>query len=83
MGGSSFTNSKVDTAVTTQTYPSGTWTVASGTAEANGTPVTAHLYGTLHNNKTFIIISFVQTASAAADQSTYVDPILTSLTFLK
>ncbi len=52
--GSKFTNTKVDDAVTTQTYPSGTWTVASGTTELVGTPMTVHLYGIVHNNKTFI-----------------------------
>jgi ABC-type glycerol-3-phosphate transport system substrate-binding protein len=81
--GSKFTNSKVDAAVTTQTYPSGTWTVASGTTEVIGTPMTVHLYGIVHNNKTFIIFTLALPASATADQATYFDPMLTSLVFLK
>lgn len=80
---SPFTNSAVESATTTQTYPSGSWTVASGTTTANGTPLTVRLYGTLHNDQTFIIIVFAPTSSAATDQATYFDPILTSLTFLK
>jgi hypothetical protein len=80
---SPFTNSIVDSAVTTQTYPSGSWTVASGTTEANGTALTVRLYGTLHNDHTFIIITFAPTPSAATDQTTYLDPMLTSLVFLK
>lgn len=80
---SPFTNSVVESATTTQTYPSGSWTVASGTTAANGTPLTVRLYGTLHNDQTFIIIVFAPTSSAATAQSTYFDPMLTSLTFLK
>ena len=83
LSGSKFTNTKVDDAVTTKTYPSGTWTVASGTTELVGTPMTVHLYGIVHNNKTFIIFTFAQPASAKADQATYFDPMLTSLVFLK
>jgi hypothetical protein len=77
-----FTNSKVDSAVTTQTYPSGIWTVAHGTTEYNGTPYTARLYGTLHCDHNFVIIVFAPTSSAATDQTTYFDPMLRSLTFL-
>jgi hypothetical protein len=80
---SPFTNSTVESATTTQTLPSGSWTVASGTTEVNGTPLTAHLYGTLHDDQTFIIIVFAPTSSAATDQTTYFDPMLASLTFLK
>jgi hypothetical protein len=82
ISGSSFTNSKVDSAVTAQTYPSGSWTVASGTTEAAGTAFTVRLYGILHNNRTFIIITFAPTSSATADQTTYFDPMLSSLVFL-
>jgi hypothetical protein len=77
-----FTNSKVESAVTTQTVPSGNWTVASGTTEANGTALTVHLYGTLHNDHTFIIITFAPTSSAATDQATFLDPMFLSFTFL-
>ncbi len=80
---SPFTNSTVESATTTQTYPSGSWTVASGTTEVSGTALTVHLYGMLHNDHTFIIIVFAPTSSAATDQATYFDPMLTSLTFLK
>jgi len=80
---SPFTKSSVESAVTTQTYPSGSWTVASGTTEASGTALTAHLYGALHNERTFIIITFAPTSSASTDQTTYLDPMLTSLTFLR
>jgi hypothetical protein len=79
---SPFTNSKVDSAVTTQTYPSGIWTVANGTTEHNGTPYTARLYGTLHGDHTFVILVFAPTSSAATDQTTYFDPMLSSLTFI-
>ncbi|HEX5439928.1 MAG TPA: hypothetical protein VFW76_03525 [Ktedonobacterales bacterium] len=80
---SPFTNSAVDSATTTQTYPSGSWTVASGTTAANGTPLSVRLYGMLHNDQTFIVMVFAPTSSAATAQATYFDPILTSLTFLK
>jgi hypothetical protein len=80
---SPFTNSKVDSATTTQTYPSGSWTVASGSTEVSGTALTAHLYGMDHNDQTFIIITFAPTSSTATDQTTYFDPMLTSFTFLK
>jgi hypothetical protein len=81
--GSKFTNTTVDAAVTTHTYPSGTWTVASGTTEVIGTPMTAHLYGIVHDNKTFTIYTLALPASATTDQATYFDPLLTSLVFLK
>jgi hypothetical protein len=80
---SPFTSSTVVSAVTTQTYPSGAWSVASGTTVAIGTALTVHLYGTLHNDHTFIIITFAPTSSASTDQTTYLDAMLTSLTFLK
>jgi hypothetical protein len=78
-----FTNSKVNSAVTTQTYPSGSWTVAHTTTDISGTPYTVRLYGTLHDDHTFVIFVLAPTSAAATDQATYFDLMLNSLTFLK
>jgi hypothetical protein len=83
MGSAPFTSSKVDTAVTTKTLPTGSWTVASGTTVISNVPFTAHLYGMLHDGHTFIVMTFAPTATQSNDQTIYFDPMLNSLTFLK
>ncbi len=83
MSDSQFTGSKVDSATTTQSYPSGTWTVATGSTTANGIALSARLYLTEHAGHTVIIMTFAPTASASADQTKYFDPMLQSFTFVK
>ncbi|HEX9068822.1 MAG TPA: hypothetical protein VF807_08635 [Ktedonobacterales bacterium] len=78
-----FTSSTVDTTVTTKTLPNGSWTVASGKTVISSVPFTAHLYGMLHDGHTFIVMTFAPTATQGNDQTTYFDPMLSSLTFLK
>lgn len=80
---SPFTDSKVDSATTQQTYPSGTWTVATGSTKANGVEVSAHLYMMDHAGHTIVLITFAPTASASDHQTKYFDPMLQSFTFLK
>jgi hypothetical protein len=80
-----FSGSKVDDATTSQTYPSGTWTVATGSTTVSGatTALSVRLYKAEHGGHTVIIITFAPAASAAADQTKYFDPMLASFTFLK
>jgi hypothetical protein len=76
-------NATVDMTTSTASYPSGAWTVASGTATLASIPMTAHLYGIVHSGHTVIILTFAPSSSATTDQSTYFAPMLTSFTFLK
>lgn len=84
IGDSPFSGSKVDDATTTQTYPSATWTVASGSTmlSETTTALSVRLYRTEHGGHTVVIITFAPTASAA-HQTTYFDPLLASFTFLR
>jgi hypothetical protein len=76
-------NATVDTTTTTASYPSGVWTVASGTVVLAGAPYTARLYGFVHRGHTVIILTLAPSSSATVDQTTYFAPMLSSFTFLK
>lgn len=83
----SFKDSKVDNSTTTQTYPSGTWTVATASTmglstSGNSTALSGRLYMTEHGGHTVIIITFAPVDKAASDQSMYFDAMLMSFTFL-
>jgi hypothetical protein len=78
-----WTNVHVDTTTKTLTLPSGTWTVATGTFELSGGQGAAILYGTVHNDTTFILLGLGHASSASSDQTTYFTPMLTSFRFLK
>jgi hypothetical protein len=78
-----WTNVQVDTTTKTLTLASGTWTVATGTFELSGGHGAATLYGIVHNDTTFILISLGHLNSARSDQTTYFQPMVNSLQFLK
>src|SRR5262249_20746479 len=72
----SFRDSTVDAATTTQTYPSGTWTVATASTTGlsttgSATALSVRLYMTEHGGHTALIFTFAPTANAAADQTMY------------
>lgn len=79
---SSYSGSKVDDTTTTKTYPSGSWIIATASTTVDNTAMSARLYRTEHDNRTFGLFILMPTANATADQTTYFDPMLTSFTFL-
>ncbi len=65
------------------TFASGTWQGIQGTATFNGVASTITELGQDHNGKTFLVFTIAPTASSDSDGSTYFQPILDSLSFLK
>ncbi|HEX8731489.1 MAG TPA: hypothetical protein VF725_05455 [Ktedonobacterales bacterium] len=78
-----FHNPQVDATTTTESYPSGVWTVASATGIVSGVPYTWRVYETVHSGHTVLIYTLVPSSLAASDQTAYFAPMFTSLTFLK
>jgi hypothetical protein len=82
LSGQSFTGAKTDPGTDAQTFPSGAWKTATGSAIANGVTLNARLYETAHNNRTVVIITLAPPATETVDQQLYFLPILNSFVFL-
>jgi hypothetical protein len=65
------------------TFGSGTWQGIQGTATFNGVASTITELGQDHNGKTFMVFTIAPTASSDVDGSTYFQPMMDSLSFLK
>ena len=62
---------------------SNTWTVEQGTVTLKGTAYDAAQFSLTHGGKAFFIIVLAPHTTSDADGTTYFQPMITSLTFLK
>jgi hypothetical protein len=78
----SFTGATIDPGTDAQTFPSGVWKTATGSAITSGVTLHARLYETAHNNHTVVIITLAPPATETVVQELYFLPMLNSFVFL-